>query len=273
MSKYTTELRYICETESGLEESVGYNDVANVIANSRGKIFSFGYPIFDENYRATLETKILKHYYTREICEETYGLWKLRLDQKMNEIMPYYNQLYKSALLEFNPFYDVDITTEHSTTQNLQGSFENTTQETGEIKTKEQNKGKETTTDTINKNEPITRQERDLYSDTPQSGLDKVEDGEYLTNARFKEFVDTGERTSTLEFDDRVKEITTGFNDRITKNEGGNENTTTEEYLESVKGKRGGQSYAKLLDEYRKTFLNIDLMVVNELNDLFMLLW
>lgn len=27
---------------------------------------------------------------------------------KLNTIMPYYNQLYKSALLEFNPLYDAD---------------------------------------------------------------------------------------------------------------------------------------------------------------------
>ena len=108
MSKYTTEMRYICETEAGLSESVGYSKIKDVIAKAIPKIFDFDFPIFDENYRNVLETKILKHYYTREIGLETYGLWKLKLDTKLNEIMPFYNQLYKSALLEFNPLYEVD---------------------------------------------------------------------------------------------------------------------------------------------------------------------
>ena len=45
MSKYTTELRFICETEAGLSESVGYNGVAEVISKSRPKVFSFDYYI------------------------------------------------------------------------------------------------------------------------------------------------------------------------------------------------------------------------------------
>ena len=88
MSKYTTEVRYICEMYAGLEESVGFADVGKVITDSRDKIFDFQYPIFDENYRAALESKILLHYYTQEIGLETVGLWKLKLQAKMNEIMP-----------------------------------------------------------------------------------------------------------------------------------------------------------------------------------------
>ena len=56
MSKYTTELRYICEHESGLEESKGYNDVEEIIENARTKIFNFSYPIYDESYKPFLET-------------------------------------------------------------------------------------------------------------------------------------------------------------------------------------------------------------------------
>ena len=113
MSKYTTEVRFICETAAGYTESVDYDLVEETIQKAIPKVFNFDFPIFDESYRNVLCTKILKHYYTREICEETVGLWKLRLNTRLNEIMPYYNQLYKSELLEFNPFYDVDITTKN----------------------------------------------------------------------------------------------------------------------------------------------------------------
>ena len=60
MSKYTTEVRFICETFSGLDESKGCFNINEIIEQSRSKIFNFDYPIFDEKYRGVLETKILK---------------------------------------------------------------------------------------------------------------------------------------------------------------------------------------------------------------------
>ena len=77
MSKYTTELRYLIQ--SGFD--LGLRN----------------YPIFDENYRSKLNEKILNHYYMREIGFETAGLFKRYLNVKMEEIMPYYNQMYLSA--------------------------------------------------------------------------------------------------------------------------------------------------------------------------------
>lgn len=114
MAKYTTEVRSICESLSGLSESVGYSDIDKVIDGAVPKIFDFHYPIYDEAYRNVLNTKILMHYYTREIGLETVGLWKLKLRTRLNEIMPYYNQMYKSAMLDFNPLYDTDITTTYT---------------------------------------------------------------------------------------------------------------------------------------------------------------
>lgn len=113
MSKYTTELRFVCEMASGLTESAGYDDVENIVETAAPHIFN-NYPIFDEQYRPILEKKILMHYYTREICEETVGLWKLRLAARMNEIMPYFNKLYESELLKFNPLFDVDVKNLHT---------------------------------------------------------------------------------------------------------------------------------------------------------------
>ena len=112
MSKYTTEVRFICETEAGYTESKGFNSIDSILDIAAPKIFNFDFPIFDENYRLPLEKKILRHY-TREISEETVGLWKLRLQDRLCMIMPYYNKLYQSELLQFNPLYDVDVTRTH----------------------------------------------------------------------------------------------------------------------------------------------------------------
>lgn len=114
MAHYTTEVRSICEHAAGLNHSESYSSVNAILKRALPKIFDFDFPIFDPSYRNVLETKILRHYYTREIAFETVGLWKLKLDTRLNEIMPYYNQLYKSTLYEYNPYYDVDLTKEYS---------------------------------------------------------------------------------------------------------------------------------------------------------------
>lgn len=129
MSKYTTEVRFICETEAGYLESKGFNTIDDILTIAAPKVFNFDFPIFDENYRLPLEKKILRHYYTREISEETVGLWKLRLQDRLCMIMPYYNQLYESELIQFNPLYDVDVTTTHT------GEAEGTEEASKEVST------------------------------------------------------------------------------------------------------------------------------------------
>lgn len=112
MAKYTTEIRSICEHYAGLTESTGFEDVDEIIEKSRNKIFQ-NYPIFNESHRAELEHKILKHYYMREIGFETVGLFKLFLNERMAEIMPYYNKLYESETFEFDPFKNIDVWNTH----------------------------------------------------------------------------------------------------------------------------------------------------------------
>lgn len=131
MSHYTTEVRYICETTAGLTESQGFNSIDSILDNCTDSIFDFDYPIFDEEYRFPLNKKILRHFYTREIGEETVGLWKLRLQQTLNEIMPYYNKLYESELLDLNPLYNIDL----KTTRDINGDKIQNTDENGRVDT------------------------------------------------------------------------------------------------------------------------------------------
>lgn len=266
MSKYTTEVRYICEVNAGLTESKGYDDVETIIANSRTKIFDFNYPIYDESYRSVLETKILKHYYTREIGLETVGLWKLKLNTKMNEIMPYYNQLYRSALLEFNPLWTTDYTTSHKKDTDGNsinvGTTDNTTENNLEKNTS--NIGNQSSITTENN----TR--RDKYADTPQGSISDLEDDKYLTNARKITDNDTSnnDTTNVNQTNEKntgnIKDKGTTTNNNLFKN--------TEDYLATVQG-RQGKDASELLLKYRSTFLNIDMQVINELEELFMHLW
>lgn len=307
MSKYTTEVRSICEVAAGLTESLGYNSINDILKQAAPNVFNFDWPIFDEAYRLPLEIKILKHFYTREIGLETVGLWKLKLDTKLNEIMPYYNQLYKSELIEFNPLYDVDITRDHmgentgnhktdggfSDTSNVSNTAEvdDTTNFTGKVNGTDESTTQGTNNQTNNNVKTVTGKNTNRYSDTPQGALTDLEANTYLTNATIVDdnnsTTDNGtiENTSNVSYNDssetntendtvkRVESNSTSDTTRTGTNYNYSDITDTTKYLEHVTGKQGTASYSKMLQEFRETFLNIDMMVINELEELFFGLW
>lgn len=287
MSKYTTEVRFICESKSGLENSKGCDDIDEILNNSWNKIFTTKAEIFDEKYRAVICKKILKHYYLREICSETVGIWKLWLNTRLEEILPYYNQLYKSALLEFNPLYDVNITRTHNRTIDENKTENGTSTETSTDKTTGSGTRDNTASGTNNNNGTSnvsgsgSSNSKDLYSDTPQGALTGVETETYLTNARKISNTDSSTSESSNsgsgEYKDTGNVKYSDTSNRTNTKNGSNTNTgtvnNTEEYLETVSGKQGSSSYSNMIKEYRDTFLNIDRMVIAEFDDLFFGLW
>lgn len=259
MSKYTTQVRFICESKSRLEVSGGSGDVDNIIAGSWNKIFTSKAPFFDEAYRSVLCSKILKHYYMREICCETVGIWTLWMNTRLEEIMPYYNQLYESAKIEFNPMHDVDLTREHKRTENETAS--------GNRDTTGNRENNITSNGTSNRTTNSDENKKDLYSDTPQGALTGVENETYLTNAR--KITDNVNGTDNAEVNN-TEENASNYSD---KEETTSNVDTTENYLETLVGKQGSGTYSKMLMEFRDTFLNIDMMVIDEFKDLFFGLW
>lgn len=290
MAKYTTQLRSICES---LTKSGGFNDTADIIEAARTLIFSFDYPIFDESYKSTLESKIIEHFYFREICAETYGQWKFMLRRKLREIMPYYNQLYKSELIEFNPMYNSEQVVRRdnselhdkvNVTSNDSVSFND---KKGRSDTDYTSNITDTLKETVNTDNTTTDKYDSwtAYSDTPQGGLDGIAANRYLTNATH-EWNDTprtevldGERVtkSTREREqiDKTNVLTAeqekGQNS--SQSNGKEVYTGNGQYLEYVLGKVGSETYSEMLDKYRKTFLNIDMMVIEQLEILFFGLW
>ena len=248
MSKFTTQLRYICENAAGLTESKGLNDVETIINAARPIIFNFTYPITDTQYKPVLENKILWHYYMREIGLESVGLWKFYLCDKMRMIMPYYDQLYQSAALEYNPLYDVDYQIQHSGTKG-----ENTT------KAESQNQ-----TDSGTDTDYGTDQGSDtnwIYeNDTPQGGISTLENLSYLSSARKQTDANSLAHSYTKTHSD-----TRGLQLSGTGSLSG-----TDSYLNIIRGKMGSASYSKMLQEYRDVLINIDAMIIDELADLFM---
>ena len=164
MSKYTTEVRWICESKSGFtEEELQNKTVDEIISAARTHIFTFNWPAYNSDWKEAIEKFILKYYYTREIGLETVGLWKLKLEVRLEEIADKYNtiidmiELTRDNKLHVNQLlYNIDVASYGKT------------EGTGESK--------------------------DKFSDTPQGTLANVESGTYLTDYRN---IETGSEQET----------------------------------------------------------------------------
>ena len=70
----------------------------------REYIFDFNYPVLDNETKKRIEIAILKHYYYREIAFETIGMFKIKLNDRLNLIMSRYNALYEKQDLSLSPY-------------------------------------------------------------------------------------------------------------------------------------------------------------------------
>lgn len=140
-----------------------------------------------------------------------------------------------------------------------------------------------TTGSTSEESAGTSKQHYDKYSDTPQGSLTNVQNDTYLTNARMVTDTDTQTGKTTVSGNDESKGNTTSNTTAETSSQTRRDvdvNSTNDrdinsldDYIEHVKGKNGGASYSTLLKEFRDTFLNIDMMIIEELGELFFNLW
>lgn len=252
MSKYTTEIRFICEMKSGYPvEEMTKHSVDDIIEHSYDKIFNFDYPIFDSDYKKTLECKILKHYYTREIGAETFELWRTWLNAMMNEIMPKYNVLYEKQI-EFADklFNNIDVKTDGLTIEKLKEILWNNRDEKFNGKS-----NTNYTDDNVNSN---------AFSDTPQGSVtfNETSNGNvWLTDYRKINDHNVGNSQTVTDNTDKVRTDQTKDNDN-------RRDETVHEY-----GYRGAKTFMELINELNDKFVNIDLLIINDLSILFFKLW
>lgn len=212
------------------------------------------YPIFDEAYRDVLNNKILNHYSDHEIGLETPDLFNLYLGNRLNEIMPYYNEMYRIQALIVNPFHNF----EHNETSTR--NVDNTSQEnvTGE-------NVEDTTQETSTIFEKGQVRSHSAQSDTPQSNLTpyNVAEGGYASQVNMTE----------TESDEDHTTGTTGTDSRInTKTNSTGSMKTIDEYIKTITGSQGA-NIPEMLKAYRSAFLNIDRAIINDLRDLFMIVY
>lgn len=202
--------------------------------------FNFGltsYPIFDEAYRETLNNNILNYYLESEIGVETAELFKRLLNDRMALIMPKYNKMYlaQDELLENGILGNVHLTEtlDRDTTTTSNQADSGTGTQTG-------------TSTSNNKN---------LYQDTPQGSismqtLDSA--NVYATNVTLD---NTGSNSTVTDTSSSTRNFT---------------NNGTDDYVKTIIGNNGRKYNVDVFNDLVSKLKNIDMLIINELEDLFM---
>lgn len=293
MSKYTTQVRWIVEQSTYDNQDL---PISQRVTLACPKIFNFDYPIWDEEYRTTLEKKILMHYFNKEIAFETVGLWKFYLEERLNLIMPYYNELYKTTVKEYDWLTDTNAHETYVGNKKLQekakfdgsGNIENemvgdtTDNFTGKV----QDTGSETFSGTSSstKDGTQTQNTKTLESDLPQANYANLDYGTKLTENVLSGTTHEESSTSNNSTTNRNNTTDTTNKDIVHVTQNSNTNTTEQStndlqsntddiYTRDRVGAFGSRSLTELLMQYRESLINIDNMVIDELKDLFMMIY
>lgn len=207
MAEYTIELRHVVENHD---------------------IFDFDYPFYDEQKRPKFEEDFIRHFYFREICCDTVDRFKVFLEDKMKTVFPYYNELFKTAQVEYSILDNYDITETTTMKRENTGSTSGESYSVGktideqsaettedrtahkageETATSENNRDASVTTKTdgtesqkvtedktltVNETEKTDDEEIKKFLDTPQGKVD-LSDSKYLTTLNH----DTKDKTVT----------------------------------------------------------------------------
>lgn len=207
--------------------------------------------------REELNKKILNYYKYREIGFETVGRFLDELEISLNEIMPYYNQLFFSADQDYNIIYNVDY--KRTIDRDLAGntSSNNTSNTTSN------------STDSTSTNTESTSYNKNVSSDTPQNQLSitnkQIDSVDFANEARWNK-------------DDATQEGTTEGSSSTTASgtaSGTGTNNENESTIETTKGNFGVVSAQDLIKKYREIIINIEQMIINDprIQELFMMIY
>lgn len=287
-----------------------YTQLLNELECDNFKVFDFDY-IMPECYKPIFEDKFHKRYGYRNIGFETPFLFRQQLQSRLNELLPKYNQLYSSVDCFKNPFInnimEIDqneisknryktigarnlrsITTDQENIATLNKSL---TSDFNRSKT-----GRQLTDNGNQSIKGIADQElnhQQDFTDSPQNQQtnDKFNDG-YQTNRtnnhtdqhdiksertlsfnRISE--ETGDETNRelVSLDDNINQrdninINKAYNDNLDVHA---EKSTKDNVIQSYGLK--DVTLSAVLIEWRKSFISVDEMLLDELEDLFILIY
>jgi hypothetical protein len=207
------------------------------------------YPIYDENHRAELNEKIIRHYALREIGQETAQQFIFYLGMTMAEIMPYFNERYKTLDMEYNPLQSVDMTTDSENGSESQSSSKASSTQDSTSSSSSKSDNASTTTS------------KSFDSDVPQTGV--VGDfARYASHANESQADSSGTASSSQDSASHATSHSATDYQHDASNSKGKSH---------VSGR--SQSAMSLVQEYRNAIINVDMEIVRSLEPCFMQLW
>lgn len=205
------------------------------------------YNLYNNDLKKDFEEKFINHFYYREIGFETVGRFVKELESSLNMIYPYYKHLYTTMCYEYNVIENYNLTetiTEKQVSNENSKNKSNTTNKSNDI-SKVKN--------TINANEESREH------DTPISATAK----KYPSNITNSESSETGENESNVNSN----------SSSILSLEGTSINNQTKEHIRNTKGNIGVMATQDLIVKERGIIVNIDKLIFDELDNLFMQVW
>lgn len=207
------------------------------------------YPIYDESHRAELNEKIIRHYALREIGQETAQMFVFYLGVTMAEIMPYFNERYRTLALKYDPLNTVEMTSENTSNTVAQSS--------GKTSASQDSSTKSTSDGTSSS----STKSQSYDSEVPATGV-QGDFARYATHANQAQADTDGSSHST--------QGTTSQSHSTSSTEW--QHDATDGRSSSHTSGRS-QSAMSLITEYRNAIINVDMEVVRSLEPCFMQVW
>lgn len=235
------------------------------------ELFDFTYQFDDLNFKAQIEQAVIDYYYNYEIGTETPAEFKRRFQAKWLSIIDYYNQLYNTTLLTYNPLINYKLTEalEQLATSNATTTSNGTTTNVGENSALQSSDSDSTRTDNLENTSTGSGTEKS--SDYPQQ---PIAGGDYLEGEKTSSTTTSGTNTGTQTTENTATTETTSNTNTTTTNEDstGTQGTTNTNYEKTLEGLTG-TSYQELIAKERQNLIRLIPMLISELKPLFILVY
>ena len=253
MARYTVELRELINNE-GVKPLIDKALSTYPIYQSISQVEDVKYLIPS---REQLNNKLLNHYKYREIGFETVGRFLDELEITMNEIMPFYNQMYKTVETMFNIddiFGNVNVTE----------TFKE--ERSGTAKTTDSGSSTSSANDSSNTTSSVNSTSKTLESETPQGNISKTASQiDDVTHA------DKGTWTKNTSSDSAETSGQSSSN-ASSESESNSESSGIVEHTFTKKGNQGVNTYAHDMNEFRTSIIDVTNQILEDkrIKELFM---
>ena len=224
------------------------------------EIFPTDYPFYleEQSIKKQFEEKFIAHYYYREIGFETPFIFIHKVEERLRLRAPYWQQLYETELEAKKVSFLLNKDLKETFIREVTGNGESSSTGTS---TGETNGTMTDTTESTGTGSSSSNDKQSMLTDGVSSV--SLTDG-YLTGVANNE----SSSTASQESSNQSSSNTTATSKQTNQQTETNNSTETTELISQ--GNIGITSSAQLLKEWRQVLINMDELIINEFEDLFL---